>query len=71
MEQRQVLDGVESDTSGWSESDVGEIIESLAMLYGDRERRQVVGAKGSEWIRENRTWAIHAKALSAFVLGLG
>jgi glycosyltransferase involved in cell wall biosynthesis len=57
-------------TAGWGESSVDEIVEALEMLYADRERREAIGASGSRWIREHRTWQIHATKLKDLVLSL-
>ena len=57
-------------TAGWGESSVDEIVEALEMLYVDRERREGIGATGSRWIREHRTWQVHAAQLKDFVLSL-
>ncbi len=57
-------------TAGWGESSVDEIVEALEMLYVDRQRRDAIGAMGSRWIREHRTWQIHAAQLKDFVLSL-
>ena len=57
-------------TAGWGESSVDEIVEALEMLYVDRERREGIGATGSRWIREHRTWQMHAEQLKDFVLSL-
>jgi glycosyltransferase involved in cell wall biosynthesis len=55
-------------TAGWGESNVDEIIEALEMLYADRKRREAIGAAGARWIREHRTWQIHAAKLKDLVL---
>ncbi len=57
-------------TAGWGESSVDEIVEALEMLYVDRQRREAIGAAGSRWIHEHRTWQIHAAQLKDFVLSL-
>jgi glycosyltransferase involved in cell wall biosynthesis len=57
-------------TAGWGESSVEEIIEALEMLYRDRDRRELIGTSGSRWIREHRTWQIHAAKLKDLVLSL-
>ncbi len=58
-------------TAGWGESSVDEIVDALEMLYADRGRREAIGASGSRWIREHRTWQIHATKLKDLVLSLG
>jgi glycosyltransferase involved in cell wall biosynthesis len=58
-------------TAGWGESSVEEIVEALEVLYVDRARRDAIGATGSGWIREHRTWQIHASKLKDLVLSLG
>jgi len=57
-------------TLGWGESSVDEIVEALEMLYVDQRRREAIGAAGAQWIREHRTWQMHAAQLKDFVLSL-
>jgi glycosyltransferase involved in cell wall biosynthesis len=57
-------------TIGWGESNVDEIVEALEMLYTDRKRREAIGASGARWIREHRTWQIHANQVRDLVLSL-
>lgn len=57
-------------TAGWGESSVDEILEALEMLYADQQRRETIGATGSRWIREHRTWPIHSTQLKDLVLSL-
>ena len=56
--------------AGWGESSIDEILEALEMLYVDQQRREAIGATGSQWIRQHRTWQIHADQLRDFVLSL-
>jgi glycosyltransferase involved in cell wall biosynthesis len=58
-------------TQGWGESRVDEIIEALETLYADTERRRRIGARGAEWILDQRrTWRDHAAALKAHLWAL-
>jgi glycosyltransferase involved in cell wall biosynthesis len=51
-------------TEGWGESRVEEIVEALETLYVDTQRRRRIGARGAEWMLENRrTWRDHAVSL--------
>lgn len=58
-------------TAGWGESSIDEIVEALEVLYVDQGRRDAIGASGSRWIREHRTWQVHADKLKDLVLSLG
>jgi len=62
--------GADSEMLGWGESDVGEIVETLEMLYRDHRRRRRIGSEAAVWIREHRTWQNHAHELKKLVLSL-
>ena len=62
--------GPENERVGWGESDVGEMVEALEMLYRDRRRREKIGQAASQWIREHRTWQIHAREMKKLVMSL-
>ena len=51
-------------TDGWGETRVEEIVDALEKLYTDTQMRKRIGARGAEWILENRrTWRDHASDL--------
>jgi glycosyltransferase involved in cell wall biosynthesis len=64
------LESGSCSTVGWGESNVDEIVEALEMLYSDRKRGEAIGGAASRWIREHRTWEIHANKLKELVLSL-
>ena len=70
LDQRPVTGFPGTDTMGWGESNVDEIVEALEMLYGDRERRKRIGDTASRWVSTHRTWQKHAAELKEFVLSL-
>ncbi|MHB8493277.1 MAG: glycosyltransferase family 4 protein [Casimicrobiaceae bacterium] len=70
LDQRPVTGISGTDTTGWGESNVDEIVDALEMLYGDRKRRKRVGDTASRWVSANRTWQKHAAELKEFVLSL-
>ncbi len=70
LDQRPVTGIAGTDTTGWGESNVDEIVEALEMLYRDRERRRRIGETASRWVSTNRTWQRHAAELKEFVLSL-
>jgi glycosyltransferase involved in cell wall biosynthesis len=50
---------------------VEEIVAALEKLHSDTQTRKRIGARGAQWIVENRrTWQDHAGDLKAYVLGL-
>jgi len=57
-------------SEGWGESSIDEIVEALEMVYADQQCREAIGAAGARWIREHRTWQIHADKLKDLVLSL-
>lgn len=71
LDQKPVTGIPATDTTGWGESNVDEIVEALEMLYRDRERRKRIGETASRWVSANRTWQQHAAQLKEFVLSLG
>jgi glycosyltransferase involved in cell wall biosynthesis len=69
--QTPVRDDGPAGTEGWGESDVDEIVEALERLYSDSALRKKIGANGAEWIvKEDRTWAHHARELKSLLLSL-
>ncbi|HEY4265943.1 MAG TPA: glycosyltransferase family 4 protein [Micropepsaceae bacterium] len=69
--QTPVRDSGQMGTEGWGESDVEEIVEALERLYGDSALRKKIGANGADWIvKEDRTWAHHARGLKSLLLSL-
>jgi glycosyltransferase involved in cell wall biosynthesis len=58
-------------TDGWGESRVEEIVEALETLYVDTQRRKRIGARGAQWLLEQRrTWQNHAASLKDYLLTL-
>src|SRR6185437_9416597 len=58
-------------TDGWGESRVEEIVDALERLYADTQMRKRVGARGAQWIVEQRrTWRDHSRELKAHILSL-
>jgi glycosyltransferase involved in cell wall biosynthesis len=58
-------------TDGWGESRVEEIVAALETLYTDTQRRKQIGARGAQWILEQRrTWRDHATSLKDYLLTL-
>jgi glycosyltransferase involved in cell wall biosynthesis len=58
-------------TDGWGETRVEEVVESLERLYTDTQMRKRIGARGAQWILEQRrTWRDHASELKAHLLSL-
>jgi glycosyltransferase involved in cell wall biosynthesis len=43
-----VLDHPEISSEGWGESDIDEVVESLEVVYQDREKAREIGAAGAE-----------------------
>lgn len=69
--QRPVRSSGAIGTDGWGESDVGEIVDALEVLYSDSEKRRHIGIRGAEWILEQkRTWRDYAATLKSHVLSL-
>jgi glycosyltransferase involved in cell wall biosynthesis len=69
--QGAVVGHSECGTEGWRESSIDEIVSALEMLYTDSQRRCHIGARGAEWILEQRrTWRDHAADLKQYLLGL-
>jgi len=63
--------GWDTGTDGWGESRVEEIVEALEKLYADSQMRKRIGARGAQWMLENRrTWQAHASALKSHVCSL-
>jgi glycosyltransferase involved in cell wall biosynthesis len=55
-------------TESWGESRVEEIVEALEKLYTDTQLRKRMGARGAEWILQNRrTWRDHATSLKSHI----
>jgi tetratricopeptide (TPR) repeat protein len=61
--QSAVRDPSGCGTSGWGESDVGEILQTLEALYASADLRARIGANAARFMR-TCTWADHAKALA-------
>ena len=55
-------------TVGWGESSVDEMVAALEMLHADAKRREAIGVTGAQWIREHRTWEMHASRLKDLIL---
>jgi glycosyltransferase involved in cell wall biosynthesis len=53
-------------TDGW-----GEIVDALENLYTDTQMRKRIGARGAQWILEQRrTWRDHSSEVKAHLLSL-
>ncbi len=70
LDQRPVTGVHGTDTTGWGESNVDEIVQALEMLYRDREQRRRIGETASRWVSTHRTWQKHAAELKEFILSL-
>jgi glycosyltransferase involved in cell wall biosynthesis len=68
--QRAVPSQPHCQTDGWGESNVDEICAALDRLYLDRVYRSAIGTTAARWVREHRTWQMHAAQLKTFVLSL-
>jgi len=71
MHQKPIHDFTECGTESWGESDVGEILHALEVLYSDAALRNKIGRAGAaSIIARGRTWSNHARLLKSLVLSL-
>lgn len=61
-----VVDHPEISTEGWGESDVEEIVDSLEVIYRDRQKAREIGAAGAE-LMGRYTWEAQIDELAPMI----